>query len=295
LKNIYSFDFLFYFCKMKRFNEKNVIITGAASGIGKGLAIALAAEGAVLLLLDINENAVKEVAKNIVENGGNAEADYLNVTDEARTKILWQNFATKNGRLDYVFNNAGYGMAEECHEIPTEQWQKMIDVNLMSVVHGAMEAFRIMKNQSSGGHIINTASLAGLIGSPGALPYATTKAAVVGLTKTLRVEGAAFNIRATALCPGFIDTGIYESAWSQSIPADMFRKTIPLPIIPLAEAILIFLKGILKNEQVIVLPRYGKIFYFFSKLLPFRLENKQIAGMAKFRKMKARFLKRREE
>jgi NAD(P)-dependent dehydrogenase (short-subunit alcohol dehydrogenase family) len=270
---------------MDKFTNKTIIITGAASGIGRGLAEAFAQQNAILLLLDINENLLKEVAQKIQQSGANVEFAVLDVCDEAKTKQLWNDFANKQGRLDYVFNNAGYGMAEEAQDIPTEQWLKMVNVNLMGVIYGAMEAFKIMK-EKGGGHIINTASLAGLIGAPGSLPYATTKSAVVGFSKSLRVEGAAFNIKVTALCPGFIDTGIYENAWTGGIPNKLFRKTIPLKIIPLAEAITETIRGVEKNEQLIVFPRYAKILYWIGRLMPARLEGKQIGGMVKFRKLK---------
>lgn len=270
---------------MDKFTNKTIIITGAASGIGKGLAEAFALQNATLLLLDINEILLKEVAEKLQQTSANVEFATLDVCDEAKTKQLWNDFANKHNRLDYVFNNAGYGMAEEAQDIPTEQWLKMINVNLMGVIYGAMEAFKIMK-EKGGGHIINTASLAGLIGAPGSLPYATTKSAVVGFSKSLRVEGTAFNIKVTALCPGFIDTGIYENAWTGGISNKLFRKTIPLKIIPLAEAITETIRGVEKNEQLIVFPRYGKILYWIARLMPERLENKQIRGMVKFRRLK---------
>ena len=270
---------------MNNFTNKTIIITGAASGIGKGLAEAFAKQNAILLLLDINEDLLKQVAENLKQSGANIEFAILDVCDEAKTKQLWSDFANKHNRLDYIFNNAGYGMAEEAQDIPTEQWLKMVNVNLMGVIYGAMEAFKIMK-EKGGGHIINTASLAGLIGSPGSLPYATTKSAVVGFSKSLRVEGAVFNIKVTALCPGFIDTGIYENAWTGGISNKLFRKTIPLPIIPLSEAITETIRGVEKNQQLIVFPRYAKILYWLARLMPAKLEGKQIGGMVKFRKLK---------
>jgi NAD(P)-dependent dehydrogenase (short-subunit alcohol dehydrogenase family) len=274
---------------MNTFNEKIIIITGAGSGIGKGLAEAFALQNATLILCDINEDSVKTLAQNIINQGGKAEAFHLDVCNQVRTQEIWQQIANQYGRLDYVFNNAGYGMAEEVQDIPYEQWHKMVDVNLMGVVYGAVEAFKIMKDHG-GGHIINVASLAGLIGSPGSIPYSTTKYAVVGLSKSMRVEGAAFNIKVSALCPGFIDTGIYENAWTGSISNKLFKKTIPLPIIPISEAIPAILKGVEKNEQLIILPKYAKTLYWMARIFPSRLEGKQIGGMKKFRRLKEKIL-----
>lgn len=274
---------------MNIFNDKIIIITGAGSGIGKGLAEAFALQNATLILCDINEDSVNTLAQSINSNGGKAQAFHLDVCNQAKAQEIWEQIAKQYGRLDYVFNNAGYGMAEEVQDIPYEQWHKMVDVNLMGVVYGAVEAFKIMK-EKGGGHIINVASLAGLIGSPGSTPYATTKYAVVGLSKSMRVEGAAFNIKVSALCPGFIDTGIYESAWTGSISNKLFKKTIPLPIIPISEAIPAILKGVEKNEQLIILPKYAKTLYWMARLFPARLEGKQIGGMKKFRRLKEKIL-----
>jgi NAD(P)-dependent dehydrogenase (short-subunit alcohol dehydrogenase family) len=271
---------------MNIFNEKIIIITGAASGIGKGLSETFAQRGATVILTDIDEDGVKNVTANIVKNGGKAESFQLNVCDEAKTRAIWQQTAQKYGRLDYVINNAGYGMAEEAQDIPTEQWLKMVNINLMGVVYGAMEAFKIMKEQGNG-HIVNVASLAGLIGSPGSLPYATTKFAVVGLSKSLRVEGAAFGVNVSALCPAFIETGIYKNAWTGSLSNELFKRTIPSSkIISLEEAIRETIKGIEKNEQLIIFPRYARVFYWMARLLPAKFEAKQIAGMARFRRIK---------
>jgi NAD(P)-dependent dehydrogenase (short-subunit alcohol dehydrogenase family) len=268
---------------MNTFTEKIIIITGAGSGIGKGLAEAFAKQNAQLILLDINAETVKAVCDGINQNGGKAEYDVLDVSDEAKTKEIWQYVATKYGRIDYLFNNAGYGIIGESEDIPSEQWIKMINVNLMSVVYGSMEAFRIMK-EKGGGYIVNTASLAGLIGAAGSLPYATTKSAVVGFSKTLRAEAAPFGVKVIAICPGFIETGIYQNSWSEKMSGEKLRKSISLPVISLDEAVKEILKGVAKNEQLIVFPRYARMLYWMARIFPKKLENKQINGMMRMRK-----------
>lgn len=268
---------------MNTFTDKIIIITGAGSGIGKGLAEAFANRNAQLILLDINLENVKTLTEKINSNGGKAEFDILDVSDEAKTKQIWQHVAEKYDRIDYVFNNAGYGIVGESEDIPTEQWLKMVNVNLMSVIYGSMEAFRIMKKKG-GGYIVNTASLAGLVGAPGSLPYATTKTAVVGFSKTLRAEAAPFGVKVIAICPGFIETGIYENSWSDKMSGAKLRKSISLPVISLDEAVTEILKGIEKNEQLIVFPRYAKMLYWMARIFPKKLETKQIKGMERMRK-----------
>ncbi len=268
---------------MHIFSNKIIIITGAGSGIGKGLAEAFGIQGAQLVLLDINLEAVKNVCDNINSKGGKAEYDVLDVSNEARIVEIWQYVAQKYQRIDFVFNNAGYGMVNESENIPSDQWQKMVNVNLMSVIYGSMEAFRIMKN-NGGGYIVNTASLAGLIGAAGSLPYATTKTAVVGFSKTLRAEAAPFSVKVIALCPGFIETGIYENAWSEKMDGTKLRNSIRLPIISLDEAVEKIIQGIAQNKQLVVFPRYAKFLYFMARFRPSWLENKQIKAMQGLRR-----------
>jgi NAD(P)-dependent dehydrogenase (short-subunit alcohol dehydrogenase family) len=265
------------------FTDKIIIITGAGSGIGKGLAEAFGQQKAQLILLDINVESVKAVCESINAQGGKAEYDVLDVSNEARTNEIWQYVAKKYNRIDYVFNNAGFGIIGESENIPTEQWLKMINVNLMGVVYGSMEAFRIMK-ENGGGYIVNTASLAGLIGAAGSLPYATTKTAVVGFSTSLRAEAAPFGVKVIAICPGFIETGIYENSWSEKMSGDKLRKSIRLPVISLDEAVAEILKGITRNKRLIIFPRYAKSLYWMARFFPSWLEKKQIKGMEGMRR-----------
>jgi NAD(P)-dependent dehydrogenase (short-subunit alcohol dehydrogenase family) len=176
------------------------IVTGGGAGIGAALAAALTARGARVVVADIDPSR----AQAPVGRGEALEGHQVDVTDAAALTALIDDVAARFGRLDYVFNNAGVSVTGDARDLELAHWRKVIDVNLMGVVHGTHAAYRVMTRQGHG-HIVNIASLAGLIPLPTNVPYATSKHAVVGLSLSLRAEGAALGVRVSAVCPGFIE------------------------------------------------------------------------------------------
>lgn len=147
------------------FAGKTAIVTGAASGIGRALASALATRRANVVLADLDGEGVARVAHELVTTGGRAEAVTLDVRNEDAVRALVERTATAPGRLDLMFNNAGIGVGGDERDINTEQWRRVVDVDLWGVIHGTRAAYAVMVRQG-GGHIINTASLAGLVAAP---------------------------------------------------------------------------------------------------------------------------------
>lgn len=193
------------------FEEATAIITGGASGIGRALAEELAKRGAEVVLADLQIELAEEAAREIRLAGGQATAWQLDVADFSAMEKLLRETVERTGRLDYIFNNAGIGIGGDVHRHSIEDWNRIIDVNLRGVINGVQGAYKIMRNQGFG-HIVNTSSMAGLMPSPGVSSYATTKHAVVGLSKSLRAEAAPAGIRVSVLCPGVIRTPILEGA-----------------------------------------------------------------------------------
>lgn len=252
------------FLPMEPFREKVCIITGAASGIGRGLGEALARQGARVVLTDIDGDGVERVASAI---GERAMARRLDVADAAGVEALVREVVAAYGRLDYIFNNAGFAVHGEMLDSTLEQWRRIVDVNLMGVVHGSLAAYRVMAEQGHG-HIVNTASLAGLIGAVSFSSYAMTKSAVVMLSRMLRFEAADRGVRVTAVCPGFIKTGIYEnSTYNRVTQQDAFRQ-IPFPLVELDVAIEKILHGVARNKEVIVFPAYARILWWLTRVAP---------------------------
>ena len=194
------------------------IITGAASGIGQALASALVTRGDTVVVADVDGDGAERAASELARQGpGAATPAVVDVRDAAAVQALVDQTHEKQGRLDLMVNNAGIGVGGEASELLLAHWDRVIDVNLRGVVHGVHAAYPIMIRQRSG-HIVNTASLAGLIPAPRLTPYAMTKHAVVGLSLSLRAEAAAYGIGVTAVCPGFVDTPILDKGGPDDLP-----------------------------------------------------------------------------
>jgi len=206
-----------------RFKDKVVVITGAAAGIGKGAALLFAAEGAKLMLADINEIEGKELAEEIRNNGGHAHFVKTDVSKKKDVNELMTACIDHFGKIDIGVNNAGVGGAFGPIETMTEEdYESVISVNQTGVFFCMQEEIKQMKKQG-GGVIVNTASMAGLIGSANASIYVASKHAVVGLTKSAALENAKHNIRVNAVCPAFVLTNMVEELLNVD---DSFREKL---------------------------------------------------------------------
>jgi NADP-dependent 3-hydroxy acid dehydrogenase YdfG len=282
LSHFYSLNLI---KSMKTFNNAVIIITGAASGIGKELSKQLAAAGAKLILCDIQEDKLHELVTQLKQAGGTAEAYRLDVTDAAAFEQAIQYIADKYGVIDYLFNNAGIANTGEMQDLQIKHWKKVIDVNLMGVIYGASFGYKQMVKQKKG-HIVNIASLAGLCAMPLGLPYTTSKHGVVGLSRGLREEGKACNIKVTVVCPGFIESSIYESAELINVVTSDSRSLIPFKMVPVDKAVSIILKGVVNNKAMIVFPFYGKLFRFLQNNFSSLLNSVHKKTLRDFRKIK---------
>ena len=188
------------------------IVTGGGSGIGAAISRALGARADTVVVADIDGATAQRVAD---EAGGTAAK--VDVRDGAAVQALVDETVAAHGRLDLMFNNAGIGVGGDATELTTAHWDRIIDINLRGVTNGIAAAYPVMAKQRSG-HIINTASIAGLIASPYLTPYVATKHAVVGLSLALRGEAKAYGVGVTAVCPGWTDTPILDSTGPEDLP-----------------------------------------------------------------------------
>jgi NAD(P)-dependent dehydrogenase (short-subunit alcohol dehydrogenase family) len=265
---------------MQTFQDKVALITGGASGIGKALCERLASAGAKVIIADINLAGAQALALSL-----GAEARELDVSNQAQLETLIKACFERYGRLDYLFNNAGIGVTGDARDLDQQLWREAVEINLMGVVYGCQAAYPLMVRQGSG-HIINIASLAGLIGFPGMLPYATTKAAVVGLSRTLRVEASQLGVKVSVVCPGFIDSKIFESSRCANLKPSNLRNIISLPIMDVETAAAKILQGVLANREVIVFPGYARVLwaiYSFAPGLIGRLGHEMLNKLRKLR------------
>jgi NAD(P)-dependent dehydrogenase (short-subunit alcohol dehydrogenase family) len=258
---------------LRTFNGAVALVTGGASGIGRALGEALARRGARVVLADLQVDQAQEVAARIRGSGGQATAEHLDVTDYAATNRLVQGTFQSGGRLDFVFNNAGIGVSGEARLYELEDWNRVLDVNLRGVIHGVQAAYPIMLRQGFG-HIVNTASLAGLVPAPLVVGYCTTKHAIVGLSMSLRIEAAAAGVRVSVLCPGVVRTpalldGGKYGKMLQPLPRDaqekLFERQRPMQPERFAEQAL---RAVAKNHAIIVIPSWWKIVWWLYRLSP---------------------------
>jgi NAD(P)-dependent dehydrogenase (short-subunit alcohol dehydrogenase family) len=251
-------------------------VTGGASGIGKALCGALVARGASVVVADINASGAAAVARELSDRGpGSATSLSLDVGDANGFQHAVAESRDEHGRLDLLFNNAGIGIGGPVEELTLAHWERTLDVNLRGVVHGVVAAYPLMVKQGFG-HIVNTASLAGLVPFPLGVPYAMTKHAVVGLSVSLRSEGRAHGVRVSAVCPGVIDTPILDSEGPPDLPRtrlagrgrDMFLHSNRGPAYPperLAEDVL---RGVARNQAIIVAPARARAAWLANRISP---------------------------
>jgi NAD(P)-dependent dehydrogenase (short-subunit alcohol dehydrogenase family) len=192
------------------FRPRVSIVTGAASGIGKAIAAELVHRGSLVVVADLDGAAAQRTADKL---GASAVAATVDVADADGMRALVDGVVAEHGHLDVMVNNAGIAIGGLLEELDERHWAKAIDVNLRGVINGVTAAYPHFLAQGSG-HILNTASLAGLIPAPAMLPYTTTKHAVVGLSTALRAEAASRGVQVSVLCPGFVDTPLLDDVYA---------------------------------------------------------------------------------
>jgi NAD(P)-dependent dehydrogenase (short-subunit alcohol dehydrogenase family) len=231
---------------MKEFKDKVAVITGAAAGIGRGIAERCAAEGMRVVLAGINESTLAKVEQKLLSEGATVLSVRTDVSKREDVETLAEETLRSFGAIDLLVNNAGVGAGPSIWESTWEDWEWVVGVNLWSVIYGLKIFVPIMLSQDTEGYIINTASMAGLLPYHPSAPYQVTKHAVVALTEQLHYSLMARNakIRAAVLCPGWVKTRILES--ERNRPVEFQNETVMEKLTLEQEAVLKQLQGSLE-------------------------------------------------
>jgi NAD(P)-dependent dehydrogenase (short-subunit alcohol dehydrogenase family) len=202
-----------------QFNGQAALVTGAARGIGKAIALRLAREGADVAVCDLNGAGAEATAAEIRALGRRAHAAAVDITDYDQVQALVSGTVDALGRLDVLVNNAGTSKAQPFLEISKEAWQAQLNVHMNGTFYCAQAAGRIMSRQRYG-RIVSVASVAGLMGPIDLAAYGAAKAGIIGLTRAMALELADHGITANAVAPGPIDTELLRSAWPPEVYAE---------------------------------------------------------------------------
>ena len=247
--------------------QKRAFITGAASGLGKALAIELAKEGWTIGMADINLKELELAATLIEVLGGKSIQFPLDVSDKDQYKKVSEDFLTKVGGIDLLFNNAGVGDGSVFEDYSLENYEWMVGINQMGVVYGCYYFIKAMKKQKSG-HILNTASAAAIGCAPTMAAYNMTKAAVVAISETLYSELMDHNIQVSCIQPTYFKTNVIQYARGGDVvkkATQMFIDSSGLEAEEVAQEILTRAGN---KELYIILPKDARKMWMYKRLAP---------------------------
>lgn len=270
------------------FGGSTIIITGGASGIGRALGSELLASGARVTLTDIDQVALTRTVDELASaHGPSVLGRQLDVCDRSGMQQLVEETVAREGRIDYLFNNAGISLGGPTHEQSGAHWDRIIQTNLVGVVNGILAVYPLMIEQGHG-HIVNTASAAGLVAPPFVAAYGATKHAVVGLSNALRPEAALHGVRISVLCPGAVETTILDrepppdlpGTLSHTVTARAYLERLRQHPISASHFAQVALRDVSRNRAMSVVPRSAKALWYLQRLSP-SLTQRVLASIAK--------------
>ena len=259
----------------KPFEDQLVVITGAGSGIGQATAVAFAAAGAEVVVSDLNLAAAKQTAALIAERGGLAHAYQLDVADEAAVIAHAEAVTAAHGVPDVLVNNAGVAQAGRFLATPSQDFRRVLDINLFGVVHGCRAFGPAMARRGLGGHIVNLSSMAAYTPQQGMGAYATSKSAVFVFSDCLRAELASTGVGVSTICPGVVHTNIVRNTTVSGLPDDeaarkvaMVDRAYRLRRYSAAKVAKQIVKAVTKDKAVVPVTPEARLQYLFSRLSP---------------------------
>jgi len=249
--------------------RRHALITGAASGIGRALAVRLGRDGWHVAICDLDHDGSRETVALVEQAGGTAQAERLDVTLPAEWESLRGRLRQQWEQIDLVVNNAGVSGAGEVGSFPLADWRWILDVNLFGVIHGCHYFVDWLVENPHGGHIINTASMAATVSAPTMGGYNVSKAAVVSLSETLYAELRHRGVGVTVLCPGFVPTNLLANGrWHRQSFREQAERLFAESRLTADDVAEATLRAMRRRKLYVVLPLRGRIFWRLKRLMP---------------------------
>ncbi len=250
-------------------DERNyAVITGAASGLGRDIAIALGRKGFSVLVADLDTKETAVTAKMVEQAGGTGEVYRCDVTRAEEVQAMADHVFTAGGGLDLLVNNAGVAAAGVVGDMPIKDWHWLMDINFWGMVYGC-HAFIPRMKQSRRGHIINVASIAGIVSLPEMACYNVSKAAVISLSETLRGELAPFGIGVSVVCPSFFNTNLLrDMRYCDEFQCTFAHAAFDNARMTSEDIAELVVKAWEKNRLYVLPQASAKMQWFFKRLSP---------------------------
>jgi NAD(P)-dependent dehydrogenase (short-subunit alcohol dehydrogenase family) len=254
--------------QLERFAGKVVVITGGASGLGRGLSDALARAGAKLVVGDIDVVSATALCDELSRAGCSAAAVEVDVTAAASVDCLVEQAVALHGRLDYMINNAGIAAGGEFQDVSADTVRRVIEIDLLGAAYGTLAAYRQMVHQR-GGHIVNIASMLALFPNPLSAAYVAAKHGLGGLTQSVMAEAAGYGITLTLVCPGYIATNLFRAGtFEGSLRSGDVVERIPFRLMDVNTAVARTLEAVLARRAIAVFPFYARVLWWIHRISP---------------------------
>jgi NAD(P)-dependent dehydrogenase (short-subunit alcohol dehydrogenase family) len=252
---------------MKILSGKTALITGAAGGLGRALAVELAAEGMRLFITDINAEGLEQSRAEIEVKGGACRTMVADVSNPEQTARMVETALEQYGAVDILINNAGVTTIGEIRDHELEDWRWLLGINLWGPIHSVHHILPHMISRKSG-HIVNIASVGGLAMVAGNGPYCTSKFGLIGFSEVLRAEVHRHNIKVTIICPGFFDTNLARHARIKNLPGFMREMGAKSHGRNPAIAAYAIVRAIKQERKLKIIGLEGHVIYAIKRFLP---------------------------
>ncbi len=250
------------------FPEKRVVITGAGSGLGRRLALDFGFYGWKVAICDVNKDRCDETLSMVKDVGGDGFSFKCDVSQWEDVDFFAKETEKEFGGVDVVINNAGVIVAGLIEDVDIEDWNYILSINLMGVVYGCKAFVPMLKRQRKG-HIVNIASSAGIVCLAEMAQYNVSKAGIISLSETLKMELFPFNIGISCICPTFFKTNLMQGAkWGDRRQMELAQKFFDKSRASVDDISRDVLKAIEKNKMYVITQWDGKILWFFKRICP---------------------------